>query len=42
MAEGEVPARLGAPIAVEVPLRAVHLFDAADGRALFHGAGAVS
>ncbi len=42
VAEGEVPARLGAQIAVEVPLRAVHLFDAEDGRALFHGAEAAS
>ncbi|MEZ5865200.1 MAG: ABC transporter ATP-binding protein [Geminicoccaceae bacterium] len=42
VAEGEVPARLGAPIAVEVPLRAVHLFDADDGRALFHGSEAAS
>lgn len=40
VADGEVPARLGAPIAVEVPLRSVHLFDADDGRALFHGSEA--
>ncbi len=40
--EGEVPARLGSRIAVEVPLRAVHLFDAGDGRALFHGSETAS
>lgn len=42
VAEGEVPARLGSQIPVQVPLRAVHLFDAKDGRALFHGSEAAS
>ncbi len=42
VAEGEVPARLGSQIPVQVPLRAVHLFDAKDGRALFHGSEAAA